>query len=72
MNDFEFICLLIEKYIIGHKLDYVTAKKIMIENGMTEDECSDLGNAVYRMGKGRNGWPEFVISAVRNSNEVLK
>lgn len=69
MNDFEIIFTLIEKYIIGQQLDITTLETMMLRNGMTETEHCDFVKAVQKLGKGKNGWPKFVISAVRNSNE---
>lgn len=72
MNDLAVIWTLINKYIVGHKLSYVEAKNIMFRNGMTMGEYEQLCDAVYKLGKGREKWPEFVISAVKNSDEDSK
>lgn len=66
-KDFEFICSMIEQYVIGHKLGILDVERMMLRNGITEDEYLKFVKAI----KGGTQWPEFVISVVKNSNAVL-
>lgn len=69
MDDFEFICMMLEKYLVKHKVDYETLTDIMLFNGMTTEEYRKWCNVVF---KGDREWPEFAISVVSNSRAVLQ
>ena len=69
MENFDFICMMIEKYVIKRKIDYETLTDIMLYNGMTTEEYRKWCNVVF---KGDKEWPKFAISAARNSRAVLQ
>ena len=62
-DDFDFVCLMIEKYIIGNKVSFADLGKMMVERGMTGPEYERWHEVTER---GEKKWPEFVISAAKN------